>query len=289
MRRNKLKNFLHQNLQGWGMSLLISVCLAGALLVSLSVLKGASYEDVGARECPTDDIVYTLNLISPSQLGVKQWQIGDYAEYQYNQKSATVSSLLEQHFKSDAMQARLSSRDVKFHIIGELSTSGQSRYWMRKTGLAFFRAIPKDIYRLVSPADLRITSETPRFHFVRNYVPRRDDFCQQVSTPLATLVKLEESETKTPAGLFNCIHYRVEFGTNSAPIEIWVDPKIRPLGIVRVSTPNEVLELASYGQDTAFDVPELIHPVIEGVTTLAQGCTSCHGYDNCHELISPPR
>ncbi|MEH0007931.1 MAG: hypothetical protein V6Z82_04335 [Flavobacteriales bacterium] len=176
---------------------------------------------------------------------------------------------------------------MKFHIIGELNKSGERRYWMRKSGFEFFREIPNAIYRLVMPNDLRITPESPRFNFVRNYVPEHSLDCHQMSTPLATLVKQDEVTLELSAGRFDCIHYRVEFGQNSIPIEIWASPQISPLGIVRVSTPSEVLELTSYGQDRDINIPKLIQPVIDGISTLERGCSSCHG-SPCHEFIDPP-
>lgn len=287
--RQKVKFLIRQSLQGWRRSFLISVCLALVILVGIFFLGRASYEDVEVGECPTDDLAYTLNLISPAQLGVAQWQIGEYAVYRYRRKLGTPALVLERYFSPDATKARLASRDVRFDIIGELSKSGRKRYWMRVTGLVFFRAIPADIYRLVFTDNLRITSETPRYDFARGYVPLRFSLCHQTSTPLATLVKLDEVSLETPAGSFDCIRYRAEFGSVAPPIEIWANPYILPLGIVRASTPYEVLELAAYGRDMDFNIPELIHPVIEGISTLEQGCTSCHGYDNCHKLISPPR
>lgn len=275
-------------LQGWGTSFLISLCFAGCILGGLFIFSQTSGTG-SVAECATDDITYTLNLISPAQLGVMEWQVGAYAVYQYRRVQTSVISALEGYFMPDVLKAGLASREVKFHIIGELSSSKQRRYWMRVNRLNFYRAIPIDIYRLVSPADLRITPETPRFDFPKNYVPSRFGLCQQTSIPIATLIKLGKSVLETPAGQFECVQYRVEFGTDSSPIEIWVNPKVSPLGIVRLRTPNEVLELTAHGQDTTFDIPELIQPVIDGVSTLEQGCTSCHGYDNCHEFISPPR
>ena len=288
---SKLRVF-RQSLHGWQVSLLISVCLAVLILASIftlnSVLREASYEEVGNAECPTDEIVYTLNLISPSQLGVTQWQMGEYAVYQYRPKFSSLTSMLDQLFGTEGTKAHLSTRDIKLHIVGELSASGGKQYWMKATGLAFFRSMPRDIYRLVSHLDLRLTPETPRFDIVKNYVPLRFIHCDQTSTPLATLIKLEEGEIETPVGRLNCTKYRVEFGPYSPPIEIWANPKILPLGIVQIITPNEVLDITSYGKDVDVSIPEQFRPVFEGISTLKQGCTSCHGYDNCHEFIFPP-
>lgn len=289
---SRFYSIIRDSLQGWQISLLMSICLSLAILVSIflikSVLNEPSYEAIG-RECSMDEIAYTLNLIAPSQLGITQWQVGRYANYRYNPKFTTLTSMLDQFFGSESTKARLASRDVKFHIVAELATSGGSQYWMKATGLAFFRSLPRDIYRLASHADLRITPDTPRYDIVKNYVPLRFFDCDQTSTPLATLVKLGEEEIETPVGRFHCIRYRVEFGTDIPPIEIWANPKVLPLGIVRISTPSEVLNLTSYGQDVEAYIPEQFQTVITGISTLNRGCTSCHAYDNCHEFISPPQ
>ena len=284
--------FFRQSLHGWRVSLLISVCLTVLILAGIftvsSVLREASYEEVGVAECPTDEIAYTLNLISPSQLGVPQWQVGAYAVYEYKPKFSSLTSMLDQFFGTEGTKAHLSSRDVKLHIVGELGASGGKHYWLKATGLAFFRSMPRDIYRLASHLDLRLTPETPRFDIVENYVPLRFMDCNQTSTPLATLIKLEEGEIETRVGRLDCTKYRVEFGAYSSPIEIWANPKILPLGIVRIVTPTEVLDLTSYGNDVDVYIPEQFRPVYEGISTLEGGCTSCHGYDNCHEFIFPP-
>lgn len=288
-RKALLRAVIQQGGQGWGKSLIISVGIAIAVLASLYYLEKSSYEEFGLGECPTDDISYSLNLIAPAQLGVEPWDVGDYAEYGYRRKLVTLTAVAEQYFRPGDMMARMSTRNVKYHIVGELSKSGKKRHWLKVTGLEFIRMIPRDTYQLVSPSDMRITSENPRYDYVKDYVPSQFNLCHQNSTPLATLKKLGEIELETPAGRFECTHYRVEFGGNSDPIEIWTNPKILPSGIVKVSTPSEVLELISYGCDMEFEIPKFIEPVIAGISTLGEGCTSCHGYDNCHESIYPPR
>lgn len=289
-----LKAFIQH---GWKSSFIIALCLASIILIGIFVVRKSSFfkespayeEMVLTTECSTDDVVYSLNLIPPEQLGVTEWEIGAYAVYQYRRQYPNLASLLKMHALPNNFRAPFATRDVKFHIIGELEVLGKKRYWLRKIGLNFFRSIPVDIYRLASHTDMRIADENPRYDFPRNYVPARFNACSQTSVPIATLIKLNEGVLQTAAGQFECVQYRVEFGTGSPPIEIWANPNVLPSGIVRVSTPNEVLELTDYGQDENFDIPAQFQPVIEGITTLAQGCTSCHGYDNCHEFISPPR
>ena len=279
---DKLKCLIRQGFEGWKLSLMISICLASVILVGIFVF----YQVVKTEGSIDGDMLHTLNLISSTQLGVAEWQIGDYATYQYQRQPRVYAKAMKQDIPG-FLKARLVPRKVKFHIIGELNTSEQKRYWMRAVGFSFYRDIPVDIYRLVSHADLRITPETPQFNFVRNYVPTLFDTYQQTSTPMATLVKLNEVSLETPVGILECIHYRVEVAGKPVLIEIWVNPKISPRGIVRVSTPKEVLELTAYGKDPDVDIPKLIQPVIEGISTLNRGCSSCHGTP-CHIFISPP-
>ena len=282
---HKLRNLIRQSLQGWEVSIIISICLTGVIVAGIFVFRKVSDQESGAGKSLPGDMLQTLNLISSTQLGVQQWQVGDYASYQYRRPPEVVASQLKKNIP-DFLKMRLVPREAKFHIIGELSISEKKRYWMQVTGLSFYRDIPRDIYRLVSHADLRVTPETPRFNFVRNYIPKRFEAYQQ-TTPMATLVKFGEVVLETPAGRFECIHYGIEVGGESTGIEIWVNPKISPRGIVRVSTPKEILELTAYGQDLDISIPELIQPVIEGISTLERGCNSCHG-SPCHEFISPP-
>lgn len=279
---DKLKYFIGMSFAGWEASVLISICLTGVILLGVFI-----YDRVNKTEESLEgDMLHTLNLISSTQLGVADWQIGNYATYQYRRQPEMYTAAMKQNIP-DFLKTRLAPRKVKFHIIGELSTDGQKRYWMRATGLSFYRNIPMDIYRLVSHADLRVTPETPQYNFVKNYVPVLFDTYQQTSTPMATLVKLNEVDLETPVGMLKCIHYRIEIAGKPVPIEIWVNPKISPRGIVRVSTPKEILELRNYGKDTDIDIPEPIQPVIEGISTLKRGCSSCHGTP-CHKFISPP-
>ena len=181
-------------------------------------------------------------------------------------------------------------RQVGFHIIAALEKSGSHGYWMRKTGFDPDRNIPRDIYRYVTVDDLRITAEYPKYQYTRNYFPILHDFCEQGTTPLAKLVKLGEGDIETEAGTFECIHYRAELGADHdhRSLEIWTSPAISPLGIVRARSEVESLDLISFGQDPEVSVPRLFQPVVEGVSKLDHGCSSCHG-KGCHTMFFPPK
>lgn len=218
-----------------------------------------------------------LNMIAPIQLGIDNWQIGDYARYRYERKLPPPEDKV------------IIDRSVGVHIIGELEKDGSHGYWLKKINFAYFRDVPIDFYRYVTVHDLRISPKSPIYEFTRNYVPLNLGFCVQTTSPLAQLVKLGREKIETEAGTFECIHYWVTFGQkrNRRSLEIWASAAISPLGIVRVQSQTEMMELTSFGKDTDITIPKLLQPVIDGVSTLNKGCTSCHG-SPCHELIWPP-
>lgn len=240
------------------------------------VVAVARRTDDGPIHCPNDVLRYNLNFIAPTQLRVHKWQIGDYARYRHQRKQSKLDDAFD--------------REVAFHIIAELEKSGAHGHWMRKSGFDPDRNIPRDIYRYVTVRDLRITAESPKYQYTHNYFPILHDFCEQGATPLAKLVKLGEREIETQAGTFDCIHYRVKIGTgrNQKVLEIWASPAISPLGIVRARSETESLDLISFGQDPEISIPRLFQPVVDGISKLEHGCSSCHG-KGCHAMFFPPK
>ena len=160
---------------------------------------------------------------------------------------------------------------------------------MKITGLLFFREVPGDIYQLVRPNDMRITAENRRYRFLQNYVPGKEGFYDPSSHPVVKLVELGQEQIETDAGRFLCIHYRVTLGPEFPTLEIWANAEVQPFGIVRMQSQNEILELISFGKNTDITVPKLFQPVIQGTSKLNYGCSSCHGSDNFHESIFPPK
>ena len=253
---------------------LISICLAAMIIFAIVNMRE---NESGTLLCTNTEFEYNLNLIPPVQLGIGQWKIGDYARYRYRRKQALGSNQL------------LFDREATFHIVGKLDNSGSPRYWLKKKGFSYWRTFPKESYRYVTVHDLRITPENRRYDILENYIPGKFSSCNQTTIPFAKLVKLGKEKIKTEAGTFECIHYRAEFGHALPHVEIWASDAIPPLGIVRVRSETEMLDLLSFGQNTEIAVPKLIQPVIEGISTLDYGCNSCHGNDDCHESIFPPR
>ena len=290
MYRNRLTQLVRCHLfSGQGINVIISLVLASVVL--LIIIPKQNYQV--SRDFLISDVrefKHILNFIAPAQLGVDQWRVGDYAQYQYHKyRSHSLTSTGAIGETGDPSGFSDDSNRVSFHIIDKLKTPESHKYWMKIRGMLFFRNIAGDIYQLESPNDRRITTENRRYEFLDNYIPSKVEHYDFGDTPLAKLVELGQVEIKTEAGRFECTHYRVELGSTIPTIEIWANPKIRPLGIVRAQSQDEVLELISFGPKPDIAVPKLMQPVIQGVSILNHGCTSCHGADSCHESIFPPK
>lgn len=276
MYQNRFLFFIKQSFQGFVWTVFISICLTFIVLVIVA-LSRESPEEIRLIRCSREGFIYDLHLIAPVQLGISRWQIGDSARYRYRRKQSGIGDKSE--------------REIGFHIIGELEKSGSHGYWLKKTGFPFHQkeTIPVDLYHWVTVHDLRITSKNVSYEDPLNYFPSRFTNCDQTDVPLAKLIELGKTEIETEAGTFECVHYLAELGWGDKTLEIWAAPDIPPLGIVRVESESESLELIAFGQETQITIPRLIKPVIEGISTLMNGCTSCHGYDDCHEMFFPPK
>lgn len=289
MLRNLLTQFVRSHLKGGGISFLISLGLASVVLL---IIVPKQNHQVKRDLLPPDmrEFKHILNFLAPAQLGVDHWRVGDYAQYQSHKHRSHTPSLTGATRETEVPSGfSADSTNVSFHIIDKLTTPDSRRYWMKITGMLFFRDVPGDIYQLESPNDRRITSENRRYEFLHDYIPSKVEHYDFGAIPLAKLVELGQAEIETEAGRFECTHYKVELSSNLPTIEIWANPKIRPLGIVRAQSQDEVLELISFGQKTEIAVPKLMQPVIQGISILNHGCTSCHGSENCHESIFPPK
>ena len=261
--------------QKW--SSIISLCLS--LVISTSILSVIIFRDRGTHPSPspppdpTGWFDYDLNVVAPARLGIEQWKIGDYARYR---KITLVGD--------DAPSA---PAFVDFHIIGELEESDAHRHWMKITGFRFFRHIPTETYRLVTASDLRMTPLNRTYNLTSGYVPQLEITGQP--SPQAKLIEIGPESIQTEAGTFECILYHAVLSDEKTVLKVWATSKVRPLGIVRVTSENETMELVSFGEKTDITIPTLLEPVIQGISRLESSCTSCHEVESCHERIFPPK
>ena len=260
----------------WKWNLLISLCLALPIIWFYS----ARSREIVAKHpiCYGSTFATDYNFLVPAELGVEHWQIGDYARYR-------------RYIVDTDGELSVAKSLVEFQVIAQLGESDSSRYWLRSKGTRFYREIPQDLYQLGTVSDLRMSSHNRGYRFTQNHLPVILK-CDQTSVSLAKLVKVRSEKVETESGEFQCVHYRgalMDPATyEERSIEIWANPTVRPLGIVRFRSDTELLELVSFGVETDIIIPQLIEPVIQGISKLEVSCTSCHGR-TCRESIYPPK
>ena len=291
MRLTWLTQFVQKTVRSWGISFLIAVSLAAVVL--FFIIPKQNSQTTEPRLPPLlmrSQLKYRMSLIAPAQLGITDWQVGDYAEYRHRHRRHDIrSSTTTTKDKQTKSTSFSDGKKVSFHIINELKASDSHSYWVKMTGLISFRDIGGDIYQLGTPNDMRISLKNRRYEFIHNYIPIIHKSFIQNSIPLATLVELGQEEIETEAGRFQCTHYRVDLGAGLPSQEIWVNSQIRPWGIVRMQSRDDVLELVSFSQKPEITIPDIFQSTIQGISKLDHGCTSCHAVSNCHEFISPPK
>ena len=164
--------------------------------------------------------------ISPAQLGVHAWDLGDFAAYQ--------------------LKTNIVSKQISYHVAGNKKTHSPDKFWLKIEGLARFNEVDVDFWHLLSVNSLLPESESDTLIFPRSAVPF---FGQQHRyTPYPVLLTpAGEVNVKTSSGIFKCQHYFAYLlapdGSREPLLELWSNSSVRPLGIVRARWRDEVLEL----------------------------------------------
>ncbi len=229
-------------------------------------------------------IAAQLHLLSPAELGVAAWQVGDFARYHY------------QRIEPDGRRVDLA--DVVFELVGQLLPGhavsarsgivGSDHYWLKIRGFESFRGHLSDIFLLVSRQDLRQYAPRPGFRFEADYIPldynRLHSYPPPDPPPLETL---GQELVETPVGWLPCARWHTELG--SAKLQVWSHPTAGPLGLVWLRSETEILALAAFGHRQETQVPSTLQPLIDGKSTFAHFCDSCHEHDDPHSRIFPPR
>lgn len=221
-------------------------------------------------------LLYDLNAIRPADFGITNWAVGQFAEYQAYERFVHSGKSVSP------------PKAVSFQVIDSLTEKGATRFWLKVMGLAQDRGIPKDVFRLAEPADLRITPENRYYDFIRNYIPVNETTRNRPTVEPPRFARLRSEVIQTQAGKIECDYY-ITVDSGVFQLEVWVNRNVAPLGVVKVQTPGESMELVRYGTNANLDIPETIRPVLRGVSKLEYGCTSCHEMSSCHALITPPK
>lgn len=226
-------------------------------------------------------------LLSPGAIGVSEWSVGDTSSYRYS--SAPTSGEDRRRAGTGAHvevtvlgQARLTDA-----VVGRRARPGN--HWLRWKNLELFRDQGIDVYTLVQVGDLRTSEEAPRYTNQPGYMPSIDEVVNLRTCPQAELQFQGRVEVDVPAGRFACALYEVRIGDDK--LRLWASPEVRPLGIVKLSSGHEQIELKEHRTGpTEVVVDPPMDSLVDGRSTLAYGCMSCHlEAGDCHSFVDVPR
>ena len=184
-------------------------------------------------------------LIAPERLGVHTWNLGDSATYQ--------------------LKTNTKSKQISFHVAAEAGNISPNQFWLRVKGLIPVNGVNIDLWRLLSVKTLRPGSESAEVLFATGAIP----FTIQQRVPqYPVLLKLVgEERVETASGIFKCQHYFAQVQSpdeSTVPLlELWANPSVSPLGIVRARWRDEVLELVQIEKKMLVDIPEMLSKTIE--------------------------
>ena len=145
-----------------------------------------------------------------------------------------------------------------------------------------------DIWKSLDVESLRPGSETAEFFLAQHAIPFR--LGERPVWPYPVFLEhVGEENVETPIGTFKCQHYFAALqspdGNHKPLLELWANPSVLPLGIVRARWQDEVLELVETQVSTPLEVPEMLAKMMNSHTVknaetaddqFASVCTQCH-------------
>jgi hypothetical protein len=250
------------------------------------------------------DLESLLYLLRPGELAQEPWFAGQFAEYELALGAAGPDAVRPES-PTEPRLAVGATRPLRIEVLREaraddahLLRYGQpypDLYWLRLRSIHSFREHRTDVYRLANPLDLRITQSLPAVSFQAGYIPL---VAAHGALPPEAELELREvaGETLALAGdAFDSRRFELylHFAGESADVAeewvgtLWHHPRAGPLGIVRLHSTTDALELRSAGVADFEPLEPEIAPLVEGQSTLGDFCHACHG-ETYHERIYPP-
>lgn len=263
-----------------GAQILAAALIAGVVLFALSRRDASSGAAIALES--------VLECVAPADLGIAGFEVGRYCDYEWCDRSK----------RPDLIGAN--PRVVRIEVLRELRPDDarskafgvphDGMHWLRLRGARTFRGQPMDVYRLVAPATLHASMATPAFVVQEGYFPIEHSYGARSPEPGTALVDVGEELLHTVLGEVRCRKFevRTKQGTGDWLADVWTSSSVAPLGVVRARTLDESMEVTALGQAPVEALPASIAPLVDGRSTLAHACDSCHG-TSCQQLVFPPR
>lgn len=197
--------------------------------------------------------------ISPELVKVTNWEIGQSSVY---------------HLKTN-----LQSKKISFQVAAQDRKNSDS-FWLRTHGLVQFNEVDFEVWRLLDKTNFRPGSEQRAFFFSRNGIPFPLQRPNSVLPNPVVLEKLGNEVLVTPMGPIQCEHYfayiRSPDEKLKALLELWTNPSVPPLGIVRARWQDAQLDLVTVETSATPKIPQVLLQEFDRNRPLEGFCTRCH-------------
>ena len=198
--------------------------------------------------------------IEPDQLGVKEWHEGDYSRYKL--KSNTEDLL------------------ISFQIVSSVEDqNGKKLHWIRSTGL---KPSGIEYWRLVNQRSFQQKDKVKSFDYVDGSIPVPNTRGKPPALSHKTVLnKIGTEVIETEVGLIHCNRYLAslvsEDGESEPLLELWVNPNVRPLGIIRARWRDTYLEIVERKLPSSWDLPKVLNTQLEMKKSDSDNmCLQCH-------------
>ena len=198
--------------------------------------------------------------IDPDQLGVKEWHEGDYSLYKL--KSNTEELL------------------ISFQVVSSVEAqNGKKLYWIRNTGL---KPSGIEYWRLVNQRSFQRKDEVKSFDYVDGSIPVPNERRKHPALSYKTIFnKIGNEVIETEVGVIQCSRYLAslvsEDGESQPLLELWGNPNVRPLGIVRARWQDTYLEIVEKKLPSSWDLPKVLNTQLEMKKSDSDNmCVQCH-------------
>ena len=199
-----------------------------------------------------------LMFIAPEEIKVENWQVGESSVY---------------HLKTNS-----ESKKLAFHVTAR-NAKGGDQFWLRSDGFLKFNEVEFELWRLLDKTNLRPGSEKRGFFFPHNGIPVSLPYLRFPSNPVI-LKELGNEVLVTPVGTFECqhllAHIRSPHGELEPFLELWTNPAIHPMGLVRAQWRDAFLDLIEVNSKKVPKIPQVLLSEFDRDLPLDGSCSRCH-------------
>lgn len=197
-------------------------------------------------------------LIAPELVNVENWQIGDSAVYN--------------------LQTNTESKQIAFHVAAQ-DPKNTNRFWLKTDGLVEINEKGVELWRLLDKTNLRPGFERRGFYFFQEAIPIPLPTIGISPNPIV-LEKLGDETLETPIGTLKCEHsfasIRSPDGKLEPLLELWTNPTVRPLGLVRVRWRDASFDLVRIDTKKIPEIPSVLLTEFNRDIPSEGLCTRCH-------------